>query len=464
MTRFEFYVGARLNELLPVVHWYGLDEIFRPRCPKHYETVLYTEYCDECESLAEHYWEREDRLEDERGAALHWAEEALDHFKTEWKACRRECESGRRHPTPRLKLDASSDSVGYLRSHWNRVTDWSFGVWVETFLEDGVDFHSSLLDYAEATAETARMMLGGRIEADAERVRVRRGRRSIQDAAYQIYLALGWLDEGTQALEDVESHLMPHLEQAAHHVHHMLDDEALASYTDDVLFDLLGAFDSVAEYFPDEVADAVPALGYTWADRDYFVRQAEPQLIEGLGSAMPQTVSEMEDAGELSSRFARSDEFQGLGRFATRFSQWSTPDAVEQVVSDVSDFEAWAMDLPRKDEEAELFGALPANIDEFVARPACLRLNDTLRRGSFAWRAAAKIIAPGALPGGETVDLVRIFMRGELRIVVDDPRCASILDSVGSNTDPREWVEDCDFETLGGLLQNGFIVWLPKPA
>ena len=40
-SRFETYVGARLNELLPVVHWYGLDEIFRPRCERHTGEVLF---------------------------------------------------------------------------------------------------------------------------------------------------------------------------------------------------------------------------------------------------------------------------------------------------------------------------------------------------------------------------------------------------------------------------------------
>ena len=463
MTRFEFYVGARLNELLPVVHWYGLDEIFRPRCARHADTVLYSEYCAECEGLARHYWE-EDAPGEQRDAALHWAEEALEHFETEWRACRREIETGQRHPTPRLKLDASSDSVGYLRGHWNRVTDWSFGAWLETFLEDGVDYHSSLVDYAENLGETTREMLGGSLSVELDDFCTRRCRRAVQDAAYQIYLAMGWLDPGTDALQEVEDKLMPHLEQAAHHVHHMDEQEQLAEFTDEVLFDMLAAFQEVSGHFPDEVAGAVPALGYTFENPRFFIEQAVPQLQAGLQSALPQTVSELDDTTAAVEAFADSDEFGTLGRFATRFAAWSNPDNCPQKASDVADFEAWAMDLPRKDEEAELFGALPSNIDTFIARPACLRLNSTLRRGSFAWRAAAKIIDPAALPEGEKVDLARIFMRDELRIIVDDPATAAILDAVDAQEHPREWVEDCDMESLGGLLQNGFIVWLPHPA
>lgn len=463
MTRFEFYVGARLNELLPVVHWYGLDEIFRPRCDRHQGTVLYSEYCRECETLARHYWDAGD-VESQRESALHWANEALDHFETEWSACQREIETGERHPTPRLKLDASSDSVGYLKGHWNRVTDWSFGVWVETFLEDGVDYHSSLVSYADNLAKTTREMLGGEISVDTGTFCTRRCRRAVQDAAYQIYLALGWLDPGSSALDTVEQRLMPHLEQAAHHVHHMDEDEQLADFTDEVLFDMLSAFDSVSEHFPDEVAAAVPALGYTFENPSFFIEHALPQLEAGLQSGLPQTVSEIDDLRAAVAGFAASDAFGDLGRFATRFGDWSSEENCGEVASDVSDFEAWAMDLPRKDEEAELFGALPGNIDEFIARPACLRLNSTLRRGSFAWRAAAKIISPGALPEGEQVELARIFMRGELRIIVDDPATKAILDAIAEATPPIEWVEDCDLESLGGLLQNGFIVWLPRPA
>jgi hypothetical protein len=463
MTRFEFYVGARLNELLPVVHWYGLDEIFRPRCERHEGTVLYSEYCGECEALARHYW-NEAAPEQHRDAALHWAREALEHFETEWGACQREIETGQRHPTPRLKLDASSDSVGYLRSHWNRVTDWSFGAWLETFLEDGVDYHSSLVRYAENLAETTRAMLGGTISVEPETFRTRRNRRAVQDAAYQIYLAMGWLDPGSPDLTAVEERLMPHIEQAAHHVHHIDAQEQLADFTDEVLFDMLEAFGEVADHFPDEVAAAVPALGYTFESPQFFVERAIPQLEAGLQSGLPQTVSELDDVAEAARGFAGSDEFRALGRYATRFAGWSNADNLGAAPADVADFEAWAMDLPRKDEEAELFGALPANIDEFIARPAHLRLNETLRRGSFAWRAAAKIIDPSVLPEGATVDLARIFMRGELRIIVDDPASSAILDAVDARQPPQEWVEDSDLETLGGLLQNGFIVWLPKPA
>ncbi|MGB1701026.1 MAG: hypothetical protein ACPHRO_13800, partial [Nannocystaceae bacterium] len=52
MTRFEAYVGARLGELLPVVHWYGFDEIFRGRCAAHARAQRYRVHCPTCEDAA----------------------------------------------------------------------------------------------------------------------------------------------------------------------------------------------------------------------------------------------------------------------------------------------------------------------------------------------------------------------------------------------------------------------------
>ena len=48
-TRFEAYLGARLNELLPVVHWYGTAELLRRRCPAHRGGPIPVHTCAVCE-------------------------------------------------------------------------------------------------------------------------------------------------------------------------------------------------------------------------------------------------------------------------------------------------------------------------------------------------------------------------------------------------------------------------------
>ena len=59
ITRFEAYLGSRLSELLPVVHWYGLDEIRRGKCAAHRGVVLHHEVCEACEAAARSFWEIE---------------------------------------------------------------------------------------------------------------------------------------------------------------------------------------------------------------------------------------------------------------------------------------------------------------------------------------------------------------------------------------------------------------------
>ena len=48
VTRFEAYLSARLSELLPVVHWYGFDEIGRHACPDHQGHRPNRTHCDLC--------------------------------------------------------------------------------------------------------------------------------------------------------------------------------------------------------------------------------------------------------------------------------------------------------------------------------------------------------------------------------------------------------------------------------
>jgi hypothetical protein len=473
MTRFEMYVGARMNELLPVVHWYGFDEIFRPRCPlhaskEHQGEVLYREYCQRCEDAAKPYWKTSQSWRDERRAqAVGWAQKGLDHFAEEWEACLAEIDTGKVHEVERPRLNASSDAVGYMRSHWNRMTAWSFGVWAETFLKDGVDYFSSLERYADNLHQTTRDLLSGDLEVDPGQYEIERGRRAVQDVAYRIYVALGWLDESDPNLREAEERLMPSLEQAAHHVHHVDNEDQLADYSDDVVLDLLQEFDRVRDLFPDEVAKSVPALGYTWCEPERFVMAGRDLLEEGVEQAVPMAAELLDDdLGELVEGFARSEEFSSHGRLAGRFAEWlSTSDANERA-AELARFEAWADAPPKKDRDAELFACLPGSLDEFALRPGRTRLHETLSVETFSPIVVAQITNdPGlAQAGDEPIAMARIFMRGELRLVVAGAQAMRIFDAIEDEQPRREWVPDVDPESLASLLENGFVIWLPQPA
>ncbi len=467
MTRFEMYVGARLNELLPVVHWYGFDEIFRPRCQRHQGTVLYREYCADCEAAARPYWESSQKWRAERRPqAIAWAERGLTHYRDELAACRAEIDTGEVHEVDRPRLDSSSDAIGYMRSHWNRMTAWSFGVWAETFLSDGFDYFSSLERYVGHLERTTHRLLGAEVAVDDEHYHMLRGRRAVQDIAYRIYVALEWLDEGSARLREVEERLMPQLEQAAHHVHHLEDEAQLSDFTDHVVLDLLGAFERVRDHFPEEVGRAVPALGYTWCEPSRFVVAGADQLEAGIADAVPLTAEQLDDdLAELVEAFGGSQAFRSHGRLAARLAEWLATSDRYARVAELARFEAWAMDPPIKDRTAELFASLPSSLDEFALRPGTARLNQTLRRAQFPPMVVAQVTNdPGLAEVDADVEMARIFLHDELRLIVVGPGAELIFTAIEEGEPRREWVADVDPESLASLLENGFVVWLPKPA
>lgn len=473
MTRFEMYVGSRINELLPVVHWYGFDEIFRPRCPRHRGAQLYQEFCAECEAAATPFWQTTpDWRAQQRAQAQEWAERALAHFEREWDACQAEIHSGELHPIAGQKLDASSDAIGYMRSHWNRMTAWSFGAWAESFLIDDFDYYSSLERYMAHLQHVTRRLLGGPVGVDLERYRSLRARRAIQDLAYRIFVAMGWLAENSTGLAKAEAHLMPALEQAGHHAHHMLDDPQLNAYNGEVLCDLLQAFERVRGHFPDEIAQAVGALGYPWWQPQRFVQAGLPQLRAGLCDALPSAADALGDALDpLATRFAHSPPFFAHGRLAERFAAYleaeqsaGNLDAQAQRAADLAQFEAWATRAPHEDRAAELFASIPNSFDELAVRPGTLRLNQTLRRRTFDASTAAAITGePPGEPGG-VVELARIFLRGELRLLVVTDEEARIFEAIERAKPRGDWVIDSDIDSMANLLDHGFIVWLPQPC
>ncbi|MFW5967425.1 MAG: hypothetical protein ACOCV2_07900, partial [Persicimonas sp.] len=264
-----------------------------------------------------------------------------------------------------------------------------------------------------------------------------------------------------------ESVLMPRLEQAAHHVHHVDEQEQLTDFSEDVVGDLLETFDEVRDLFPSQIARVVPSLGYTFSRRREFIAAGIDQVEEGLEDACPVAFEAYGDKlRTLLDDFAASDHFERHGRLANRFSDWL--EATERGASarELVRLEAWAMQPPKRDRDAELFGSLPGSLEEFAARPATARSNETLRREQFAPRAVARVFDDPSFgtTDEESVELARIFMRGELRMILVDARAGAILDALSDETPRHEWTMQVDADTLASLLENGFVVWLPKPS
>lgn len=122
-SRFELYLGARLNELLPVATWYGIEHALR---------LSETEGFDRTSALSRHeahardlFWLHASR-EDLEVRAMQMAplfREGVLHAQRELAACASDLLRGEvstvRHA--HAFLDASSDALGYVATHTDRL-------------------------------------------------------------------------------------------------------------------------------------------------------------------------------------------------------------------------------------------------------------------------------------------------------------------------------------------------------
>lgn len=469
MSRFDCYLGARLGELLPVVHWYGLDELWRPRCPLHDGRPPARAYCQACEEAARPFWEGDEPwLAARRPAAEAHAQGALDHVAGEWDALREELRTGAPVEHVRGHLDASSDAVGYLRGHWNRLTAWSFGAWIEAFCLPGVDYHEHAAAMMEAVAGVARRLVSGTLELSPADAALRRTRRVLQDLGYRTLVAMeGWTgSRGDRA----EALLTPILEEAGGLCAELWEasmGEGAAAEAAARARDLLPAWVEAL----DRVAPREPlaALGVTWPDLEALTglspedqrQRGLPQLIDGLRQAAPLTAAAGVRLRSLALAFAASPHMGAGARLAVRLGRWAedAPTSVlSAAVAERARFEGWLDAEPRQDEEAELFGALPDEGADLV-RGGRLRPHRTLRRGHLSAALAAEVLGEAG-----AVDVAAVRVRGEPRILPLDDASAAALDALTSDQPPARWLAEVDPQVLGALLEHGFAVWLPLPG
>ncbi|MFT5685184.1 MAG: hypothetical protein ACI8RZ_006133 [Myxococcota bacterium] len=440
LTRFEAYLGARLCELLPVVHWYGYDEIRRPRCPTHAGQLLYRTHCRDCEARLAPYWRH---TGGDPAIDLAAAQRAMAHFTEELDAAEQERRTGRRVITHRPRLDASSDAIGYLKGHWNRLTAWSFGAWVERFLIDGVDYRSSIAGLIEHLSDTHTRMLSGTIDYDPERAAILRARRVLQDVGYRSLLALEWIDPEDAAAQAIE----PLLDAAGQLAGDAVRGQATAEALQQATLNLLDTLATHSGRFPEPVAAALPALGLSWWRKDAHIRAGAPILAEGLISAFP---SALEDTDPV----AAAEQLAADPGFETTASLRVRGGILGESVA----LEGWLNDLPRRDPDAELFAGVP----EGAVPPESLRLNTTLRRRRFAATLVAELLDPSAVEApfvdaDGSVELCAVWWGGGARLIPLDAETAAAIDAVAAG-------EALSSESIDALVAAGVAVYLPGAA
>lgn len=437
LTRFEAYLGARLCELLPVVHWYGYDEIRRPRCSAHAGTLLYRAHCEKCEALLRPYWQHDDAI---RSADLDAAARAMAHYQEELEACIAERTTGRRVVTHRPRLDASSDAIGYLKGHWNRLTAWSFGAWVERFLVEGTDYQPTITALTENIDRVHRRLLSGSIGFDPQRAAVLRARRVLLDVGYRSLLALEWIDPDDVAAGAIEPLLDDAGGIAKDAVHGTVSVEALQQST----ISLLDALATHRARFPEPIADALPALGLRWWRQPEHIAAAVPILSEGLTSAFPSALDGI-DPGPIAATLAADPGFETTASLRVRGGG----------IREAAALEGWLNDLPRRDPDAELFAGVP----EGAVPPSTLRLNTTLRRRRFSAAIVSDLLDPSAveapyLGADGQVELCAVWWGGDPRLIPLDPDTAQAIDDVAAGV-------VLSAESIEALVAAGVAVYLP---
>lgn len=446
-TRFGCYLGARLNELLPVVHWYGLDEIGRAACPAHMGGVRDQTLCAACEAAQRPFWEMDAPSPAQRAAWRASAQHALAHLTEELGACQRELDTLTVHPTPRPGLDASSDAIAYMQSHWGRLTAWSFGAWVERFCQVGVDYDDDLDIYMDRVIAAAHALLSGDVTLDLERARQLRARHALRDLAARALVAQEWLTG--RAARRVEAALVPALDAAADLCAALLAGEASCAQGEAGCAALMEALVQCAGAFPVAVAQAIPAIGHGFGGIDP-VTPAQTLIVEGVSSVAPIWAAQQGEA--LAARLmdlARSPVFAQSCLLVERLASWLDGQGEVEGAALVR-LEGWLRAQPRRDEEAERFGVVPEDVDDLLARRGRLRLHATLRRGRWPAQAVSAALGEGF---GEAL-VVRISA-GEAEVMEETPQVAALLDAVACGA----WREVAS-PALVELIEHGWVVWI----
>lgn len=444
MSRLQACLGARLGELLPVLHWYGLDEIGRPRCPRHRFASARRELCLDCEARALQPLGAEPP---DPQADLERARWSAEHLAREWAACLRTLETGRPVASPVLGIDGLSDAEGYLLGHWNRLTAWSFGAWVERFCVDGLDYASTLPAMAERVARASHALCSGPLSADLPTFRRLRARKALQDLGYRLLLALEHAGEG-----EVEARMMPEIDALADLAERLRssggEDEAAAAITR-----ALGRVEELGDRLPEGLAARIGGLGMRFLLREAQIDLGLDQLLEGLQDALPDTWAGMAEPEEVAARFADSPHFDRSGSLCRRFAAWWREEGGAD--ADLVELEALVQDLPRRDEEAELYAIVP----EVPPPPGRgeHRLNRTLRRAWLEEGALDEEDLDGVDRFDEAgrVEVAVAWLQGTPRILVLDQALAQALDDVAAGRPPAllPWTR---------LVESGHVIaWDP---
>lgn len=365
-TRFEHYLGARLNELLPVALWYGHDQVARLD-----EGEFVRAHAKHAAPIEEARWlvEPEDALLVRAERTAQALVRGVAHLERELDAIDRERSTGRCIATPvetgGARLDASSDALAYVVGHVARLRDPSVAAVLDA-IPVALGRFDTLESYRAHVEAVHDALLFARLSIDEDTIAGLRSRRTVWD----------WLHRAAHAGADVRK----------------LASVAGPELRGEREVDEARWLEKLTRLLGDEGAGAVLADGIGGV--------ALGQLREGVRSVMPRVESYLDD--EALASFATSAELLTRAPLGERVQALLEVAEAPIALRELATLERAIAEARPSDEAAHLSEPLPARArdgvwvgnDRFVVVEAthdvvALHAGDAATPGAYVWLVGA---------------------------------------------------------------------------
>lgn len=195
LTRWELYLSARLNELAPVVLWYGPEQVMRLEEGAFDRKAA---GASPAARLAHARWRVEDdaALVARARRTVAQLRDGIAHFDRELSSIDAERARGVRVPAPHPFLDSSSDATAYVVGHHARLTSPDVAAALSIVPEE--TRASDIGVYRDRVEALFDRLLFSPLRVDYEEAAERRARRTVWD----LLLRAGHLGDGAD--EDLE--------------------------------------------------------------------------------------------------------------------------------------------------------------------------------------------------------------------------------------------------------------------
>lgn len=426
MTRWELYLGARLNELVPVVDWYGPDEVLR------LDRVGFVRARDAASpraGLDRAQWlsQSPDALEQSARETCPFLIDGLEHFAAEWEAIDQEIAHGVRVPVAHEVLNASSDATAYVVGHFVRLTSEPF-TWVQNNLMRFIGvFDSTIASYRDHIESCFDRLLFGDLRLDLSLCEARQTGRLVQDAFLRAALSG---ETHTRAIEDLASKGVDQIRDAQRG--EPVDLASWASEFDDRL--------------PGEDSKRIWYLGGPPAAPHLVDIE---QLLDGLDSCVPASlmlIAALDLADALVLDFLRSTAFRSRGSLPDRLVEFLGGRGLPLALTEMVRFEAIINRVQRlaDDQVEHLTPPVESIPDDWqtgqAGRSGAFRMvdleADVAPLHSDLMADVAKVVLPAARP---TTYLVGGY-RGGVSVLPAPPPVVELWAALGEGSMPVESV------------------------